>query len=124
MAGVAAVILIMPLYPLWQNWAEVDQSDHTYFRDMAWRFVEQVEPDFVLVEAELGYDDLEAILYVAWAEKGWFTARTVTPEEIEPWLAHRPVYSWYADADIDPRYIQAPVPELPGMARIVGISGE
>jgi hypothetical protein len=31
------------------------------------------------------------------------------------------VYCWYADADIDPRYIQELLPALPGMARIVGV---
>jgi hypothetical protein len=121
MAGLAAVILVMPLYPLWQNWAEVDQSDNVYYRDLAWNFVQRVEPDFVLVESESRYDDLEAILYAAWAEKRWYTARTVTPGGIDPWLGMRPVYAWYGDVDIPARYIQERVPGLPGMARIVGV---
>jgi hypothetical protein len=121
MAGLAVAILAMPLYPLWQNWATVDESDNTYYRDLAWRFVEQVEPDFVLVESGSRYDDLEAILYVAWAEKEWYSAQTVTPGGIDPWLGQRTVYGWYGDIDIDPRYVQEPVPELPGMARIVGV---
>jgi hypothetical protein len=120
-AVLAAAMLVMPLYPLWHNWAEVDESDHTYYRDMARNFVERVEPDFVLVEAESRYDDLEAILYVAWVEKGWHTAQSVTPGGIDPWLGQRPVYGWHGDADIDARYIQEPVQGLPGMARIVGI---
>lgn len=121
LGSLAAVILVMPLYPLWQNWAEVDQSDNTYYRDMAWNFVEETGPDFVLVDSELHYDDLEAILYVAWAEKGWYRAEWVTPGGIDRWLGQRPVYCWYADADIDPRYIQELLPALPGMARIVGV---
>ena len=51
-AGLAVLFLVMPLYPLWQNWAEVDQSANTYFRDLSRRFVQQVEPDFLLVESE------------------------------------------------------------------------
>jgi hypothetical protein len=121
MAGLAAVILVMPLYPLWQNWAEVDQSDNVYYRDLALNFVQRVEPDFVLVESESRYDDLEAILYAAWAEKGWYTATTVTPGGIDPWLGIRPIYAWYGDVDIPAHYIQEPVPGLPGMARIVGV---
>ena len=69
-AGLAAIILVMPLYPLWQNWAEVDESDNIYYRTWPGSFVEQAGPDFVLVDSESYYDDLEAILYVAWAEKG------------------------------------------------------
>jgi hypothetical protein len=119
--ALAAIILIMPVYPLWQNWTEVDQSENTSFRDMAWALVEQVEPDFVLVDAESHYDELEAILYVAWAEKGWHSVRRLTPDEIDPWLERRPVYGWYGDVDIPPRFIQEPVPGLPQMARIVGV---
>jgi hypothetical protein len=121
LAGLAAIVLLMPLYPLWQNWAEVDQSDHTYYRDLARDFVQHVEPNFVLVESEARYDDLEAILYVAWAEQGWYSAQTVTPGGIDPWLGKRPVYCWYGDVDVAARYVQEPFPELPGMARIVGV---
>ena len=67
---------------------------------------------------------LEAILYVAWAERGWHEAGTVTPLEIDPWLEKRPVYGWYGDVDIDPRYLQERVPGLPGIARIVGVQSE
>ncbi|MFC2015867.1 DUF2723 domain-containing protein [Chloroflexota bacterium] len=119
-AALAALILIMPLYPLRQNWAEVDQSENTYYRDRAWSFVQQVEPDFVVVESEMGYDEVEAIRYVAWAEKEWYEARSVTPEEIDVWLDNRPVYAWYGDPAIDPSYVQEPLSNVPGMARIVG----
>ncbi len=119
--SLAALILIMPLYPLLRNWAAVDQSENTYYQDIAWNFVGGVESDFVLVQSDSHYDELEAILYVAWAEKEWYDARTITPGAIDPWLDARPVYCWYGDADIDARYIQEPEPALPGMARIVGI---
>jgi hypothetical protein len=122
--GLVVATLLMPLYPLWQNWAKVDESENTYFRDMASSFVEHVEPDFVLVEAESRYDDLEAILYMAWAERGWYIAQTVTPGEIDVWLGQRPIYCWYGDVDIHPRYVQEPAPDLPGMARIVGVHTE
>ncbi len=121
LAGLAAVVLVMPLYPLWQNWAEVDESTNTYYRDMAWNFASHVEPDFVLVDSESHYDDLEAILYVAWAEKAWYSAQRITPGGIDPWLGVRPIYCWYGDVDIHSRYIQEPIPEIPGMARIVGV---
>jgi hypothetical protein len=121
-AALGAVILIMPLYPLWQNWTQVDQSGNTYYRDRAWSFVEQVEPDFVVVESEMGYDEVEAIRYVAWAEKQWYDARSVIPEEIELWLGRRPVYVWSGDPAIDPRYVQEPMPSMTGMAWIVGVT--
>jgi hypothetical protein len=120
-AGLAAVVLAMPLYPLWQNWAEVDQSANTYYRDEAMNFVNHVEPDFVLVDSKMHYDDVEAILYAAWVEKGWYSALRVTPGSIDPWLGQRPIYSWYGDGDLNPRYIQEPDPEIPGMARILGV---
>ena len=119
--GLVMVILAMPIYPLTQNWAEVDESDNTYYRDMAWNFVDHVESDFVLVDSESHYDELEAILYVAWAEKGAYSAQRVTPGGIDPWLGQRVVYAWAGDKDIDSAYIQEPVPGLPGMVRIVGL---
>ena len=119
-AGLAAVMLVMPLYPLRQNWAKVDESQNTAFRDLAWSFCEQVEPDFVIAESETHYDDIEAILYVAWAEKGWHDADTVTPGEVGTRLGQRPVYGWCGDAGIPTRYVQEPVPALPGMCRVVG----
>jgi hypothetical protein len=120
-AALAAVILVMPLYPMWQNWAEVDQSDNVYYRDLAWHFVEQVEPDFVLVESERYYDDLEAILYVAWAEKNWYAAGWVTPAEVETWLGQRPIYAWVDGAAYHDHYVEEPVPELGEMVRIRGV---
>jgi hypothetical protein len=119
-AGLAAVILIMPVYPLWQNWAEVDQSENTYYRDMAQSFVAQAGPDFVLVDSEPHYDDLEAILYVAWGEKGWYVARWVPPGGIDAWLGQRPVYAWSDGADYHGRYVEEPVAGLPGMVLLVG----
>jgi hypothetical protein len=114
------VILAMPLYPLWQNWADVDESDNTYYQDMAGRFVAEAGPEFVLVDSEPHYDDLEAILYVAWAEKEWYSARWVTPGEIGTWLGTRPIYAWQDGAGYHSAYVEEPVPELPGMVRIVG----
>ncbi len=58
---------------------------------------------------------------MAWAEKGWHNADTVTPGEIDTRLGQRPVYGWCGDVDIPARYIQEPVPELPGMCRVVGV---
>jgi hypothetical protein len=120
-AGLVAVALVMPLYPVWQNWAEVDQSANTHYRDEADNFVAHVEPNFVLVDSEMHYDDVEAILYAAWAEKGWYSALRITPGGIDTWLGQRPIYCWYGDVDMAARYIQEPVPDLPGMARVVGI---
>lgn len=120
-AGLAVVILAMPLYPLWRNWTEVDESDNTYFHDMAWNFVERAGPEFLVVDSEPHYDDLEAILYVTWGEKGWYSAGWVPPGEIDRWLGHRPIYAWTDGAAYHSRYIEEPVPELPGMVRIVGV---
>jgi hypothetical protein len=123
-AGLATVVLVMPLYPLWQNWAEVDQSENTYYRDMAQRFIAQASPDFVLVDSEPHYDDLEAILYVAWGEKGWYGARWVPPGGIDTWLGQRPIYAWSDGADYHDRYVEEPVPGLPGMVLLVGSRDE
>ena len=123
-AALAAIILLMPLYPLWRNWAEVDQSENTYYRDVAQAFVEQAGPEFVLVDSELFYDDLEAILYVAWGENGWTGARWVPPGDIGPLLEQGPVYAWSDGADYHARYIEQPVPGLPVMVRITGLRDE
>jgi len=123
-AGLAIAILVMPLYPLWQNWTEVDESDNTYYQDMARSFVDQAGPGFVLVDSESHYDDLEAILYVAWGEEGWYDARWVTPDEIDARLGQRPVYAWDDGAAWHARYIEEPLPGVPGMARIAGVRNE
>jgi len=117
--GLAVAILVMPLYPMWQNWAEVDESENTYYGDMAWDFVEHAGPNFVLVDSESYYDDLEAILYVAWAEKEWYAARWITPGEIDRWLGQRPVYAWQDAAGYHDGYVEETLPELPGMVRLV-----
>jgi hypothetical protein len=117
--ALAGLILVMPLYPLWANWAEVDQSDNVYYRDMARHFVEQAGPEFVLVESESHYDDLEAILYVAWGEKGWYAARWVPPAGIDTWLGQRPIYAWDDNAAYHTHYVKESVPGMPGMVRIV-----
>jgi hypothetical protein len=118
--GLALAILAMPAYPLWQNWAEVDESDNVYYQEMAGRFVAEAGPDFVLVDSEPHYDDLEAILYVAWGEREWYGAQWITPGEIETWLGARPVYAWADGLPYHERYVEEPVPALPGMVRIVG----
>jgi hypothetical protein len=120
----ALIILIMPLYPLWRNWAEVDQSENVYYRDVAQAFVEQAGPEFVLVDSEPFYDDLEAILYVAWGENGWTGARWVPPGEIEARLEDGPVYAWSDGAGYHARYIEQPVPGLPLIVRITGLRDE
>ena len=120
--GLAVVTLAMPLYPLWQNWPEVDQSDSVYFQEMAEQFVAEAGPEFVLVDSEPHYDDLEAILYVAWGERGWYAARWITPEEVEAWLGRRPVYAWDASLPEDDGYRKEPVPALPGMVRVLGVA--
>jgi hypothetical protein len=122
--ALAGVILVMPLYPLWQNWAEADQSHNTYYGEMAQGFVEQAGPQFVVVDSEFFYDDLEAILYVAWGEKGWYEARWVPPGEIESWLEERPVFAWADGADYHDRYVEQPLPGLPMMVRITGLRDE
>jgi hypothetical protein len=117
--GLAAVILAMPLYPLAQNWVEVDESDNTYYGDMARDFVEQAGPSFILVDSESYYDGLEAILYVAWAEEAWYAARWIPPGEIDGWLGARPVYAWQDGAAYHTGYVEETLPELPGMVRLV-----
>jgi hypothetical protein len=120
-AALAAIMLMMPVYPLWQNWAEVDQSQNTYYEDMAREFVTQAGSNFVLVDSEPHYDDLEAVLYMAWGEKGWYSARWTTPGEIDAWLGKRPVYAWSDGAAYHARYSEEPLPGLPGMVRIVAV---
>ncbi len=120
-AALAGLILVMPLYPLWQNWGEVDQSDNVYYRDMAQAFTEVAGPDFVLVDSEPFYDDLEAILYVAWGENGWYGARWVLPGEIEHWLEQGAVYAWADGGAYHARYVEQQVPGLPMMVQITGL---
>jgi hypothetical protein len=119
--GLAAVILAMPIYPLWQNWAEVDESDNVYYGAMARHFVETAGPEFVLIDSELYYDDLEAILYVAWAEKRWYSARWITPGEVDLWVAGRPVYAWDDGLPYHERLVEEPAAGLPGMVRVTGV---
>ncbi|MFN2243464.1 MAG: hypothetical protein ACK2U2_14330, partial [Anaerolineae bacterium] len=72
----------------------------------------------------LFYDDLEAILYVAWGEKGWSEARWVPPGEIESWLGQRPVFAWVDGAGYHDRTLEQPVAGLPMMVRITGLRGD
>jgi hypothetical protein len=87
---------------------------------MAEQFVAKAGPEFVLVDSEPHYDDLEAILYVAWGEREWYGARWITPTEIGTWLGARPVYAWADGLPYHERYVEEPMAALPGMVRIVG----
>jgi hypothetical protein len=120
-AGLAVLILVMPVYPLYRNWSQVDQSGNTYYRDLAWNFVDHVEENFVLVDSQSLYDDEEAILYVAWVEKEWHSARRISPGAIDDWFGVQPVYAWYGDEDIAERFVQEPLLGVPGMAKITGV---
>ncbi len=120
-AGLAVTFLAMPLYPLWQNWNLVDESDNVYYRVVAERFADAAGPDFVLVDSEVRYDDLEAILYEAWGERGWYAARWIPPGDIDAWLGRRPVYAWDDGAAYQDGYEREPVPGLPGMVRLTGV---
>jgi hypothetical protein len=91
---------------------------------MAYRFAEVAGPDFVLVDSEPHYDDLEAILHVAWGEKGWTRAKWVPSGGIEAFLGQRPVYAWSDGAGYHADYVEEPVPELTGMVRIVGLRSQ
>jgi hypothetical protein len=119
-AGLAAIILVMPLYPLDQNWADVDQSDNAYYRDLSENFVRQAGPDFALVDSATYYDDLEAILYAAWGAREWYGAGWITPAKIDVWLGQRPIYAWADGAAYHARYVEEAVPGLPRMVRIIG----
>jgi hypothetical protein len=119
--GLAIAFLAMPLYPLWQNWNLVDESDNLYYRDTARHFADTAGADFVLVDSEVRYDDLEAILYEAWGVRAWYTARWISPGEIDAWLGQRPVYAWDDGAAYLDGYVSEPVPELPGMVRLTGV---
>jgi len=120
-AGLGIAFLAMPLYPLWQNWNLVDESGNIYYRVMSERFADTAGPDFVLVDSEVRYDDLEAILYEAWGEREWYNARWIPPGEIDAWLGQRPVYAWDDGAAYHQGYVSEPVPELPGMVRLTGV---
>lgn len=122
--GLAVVFLVMPLYPLWQNWNLVDESGNIYYGLVAERFADTAGPDFVLVDSETRYDDLEAILYEAWGEREWYEARWIPPGEIDAWLGRRPVYAWDDGAAYHQRYASEPVPELPGMVRLTGVKDQ
>jgi len=122
--GLAVVFLAMPLYPLWQNWNLVDESGNIYYGIVAERFADTAGPDFVLVDSETRYDDLEAILYEAWGEREWYAARWIPPGEIDAWLGRRPVYAWDDGAAYHQRYDSEPVPELPGMVRLTGVKDQ
>lgn len=123
-AVATATIVVMPLYPLFMNWTVVDQSDNVYYDRMARRFAAQAGSEFVLVESEPFYDDLEAILYVAWGENGWYTARWVPPGDMGQWLGRRPVYAWNDGAAFHQEYVEEPAPGLPNMVRIVEVREE
>jgi hypothetical protein len=99
----------------------VDLSENTYYRDMARNFAEHAGADFVLVDSEPHYDDLEAILYVAWGENGWYSARWVPPGGIKSWLGKRPIYAWADGAAYHAQYVEEPVPGLPDVVTVIGV---
>lgn len=128
LASLAALMLALPAYPLVKNYQKVDRSHYNDPARFARTFVENAEPDFILI-AGLQYNEPEAIFYVATVEMPKLTLHQFwQADAIEEWFGKRPIYCWEIQQS-DPRsleeripeaYILEPLPYLPGMARIIG----
>jgi hypothetical protein len=127
-AGITVASLALPAYPLVRNYAKVDRSHYQEPAEFARTFVENAEPEFILIAGQQ-YNEVEAIFYVATVE-----ARTLTYHQfwqgdaVEQWFGIRPIYCWEIqqtaprspEERIPDEYILEPLPYLPGMARIIG----
>jgi hypothetical protein len=126
--GLTVAILAMPAYPLVQNYPQVDRSHYHEPAQFARTFVENAEPEFILISG-LQYNEPEAIFYVATVEIPLLTLHQFWQgDAVEQWFGIRPIYCWEIQ-QTEPRspqeripeeYILEPLPYLPGMARIVG----
>jgi hypothetical protein len=128
LAGLAAAVLAMPAYPLVKNYSRVDRSHYHEPANFARTFVENAEPEFILISG-LQYNDPEAIFYVATVEIPKLTLHQFWQgDAVEQWFGIRPIYCWEIQQSeprspeerIPEEYILEPLPYLPGMARVVG----
>jgi hypothetical protein len=126
--GLAIVVLAMPAYPLVRNYAKVDRSQYHEPAIFARTFVENAEPEFILISG-LQYNEPEAIFYVATVEIPKLTHHQFWQgDAVEQWFGIRPIYCWEIqqteprspEERIPEEYILEPLPYLPGMARIIG----
>ncbi len=126
--SLAVVFLAMPAYPLARNYQKVDRSHYHEPAHFARTFVENAEPEFILI-AGLQYNEPEAIFYVATVEDPKLTLHQFWQgDAVEEWFGKRPIYCWEIqqtnprspEERIPEEYILEPLPYLPGMARIVG----
>jgi len=127
-AGLTVAILAMPAYPLVQNYSRVDRSHYHEPGQFARAFVENAEPEFILISG-LQYNEPEAIFYVATVEIPKLTLHQFWQgDAVEQWFGIRPIYCWEIQQSeprspeerIPEEYILEPLPYLPGMARIIG----
>jgi hypothetical protein len=126
--SLVVVILATPAYSLAKNYQGVDRSRYDEPARFARTFVENAEPEFILI-AGLQYNEPEAIFYVATVEIPKLTLHQFwQADAIEEWFGKRPIYCWEIQQTnprsledrIPEEYILEPLPYLPGMARIVG----
>jgi hypothetical protein len=127
-AGLTVTILALPAYPLLRNYPHVDRSHYHEPAVFARTFVENAEPEFILIAGQQ-YNEVEAIFYVATVEAGKLTYHQFWQgDAVEQWFGIRPIYCWEIqqtaprspEERIPEEYILEPLPYLPGMARIVG----
>jgi hypothetical protein len=127
-AGLAVAILALPAYPLIHIYPKVDRSHYHEPAVFAQTFVENAEPEFILISG-LQYNEPEAIFYVATVEIPKLTYHQFWQgDAVEQWFGIRPIYCWEIqqtaprspEERIPEEYILEPLPYLPGMARIVG----
>ncbi|MCL7453136.1 MAG: DUF2723 domain-containing protein [Anaerolineae bacterium] len=128
MLSVALVVLAMPAYPLVKNYSRVDRSHYHEPANFARAFVENAEPEFILISG-MQYNEPEAIFYVATVEIPKLTLHQFwQADAVEQWFGIRPIYCWEIqqteprslEERIPEEYILEPLPYLPGMARITG----
>jgi len=126
--GLAIAALAMPAYPFVKNYPKVDRSHDHDAANFARNFVENAEPEFILISG-LQYNEPEAIFYVATVEIPKLTLHQFWQgDAVEQWFGIRPIYCWEIQQSaprspeerIPEEYILEPLPYLPGMARIVG----
>ncbi|HSJ58191.1 MAG TPA: DUF2723 domain-containing protein [Anaerolineae bacterium] len=124
----AVAILALPGYPLVRNYQKVDRSHYVEPEAFARTFVENAEPEFILISG-LQYNEPEAIFYMATIEIPKLTYHQFWQgEAVDQWFGVRPIYCWEIqqtsprtpEERIPAEYILEPLPYLPGMARVVG----
>ena len=100
-----ALCALLPLSLLMSNWHDVDRSHDFSARQWGEAFLQDIEPDaLVVLSMPYFYNQKQILLYFKVAEHYAPAMSFISADEVEKWIGHRPIYFAYWSPKIEEKY--------------------